>query len=66
MLAVQNSKLSARKKIIKNKNKQKFKQQLENFVSQLEEGKGDSKVAIITMVNQQPNFEFWLDHHSTI
>ena len=47
----------------KNKNKQKFKQQLENFVSQLETTKGDSKVAIITMVNKQPNFEDWLDHH---
>ncbi len=41
----------------------KFKKQLENFVSELEEGSGKSKVAIVSMVNQQPNFEFWLDHH---
>ena len=51
-----------KKNKIKKKQK-KFKQQLENFVSQLEKGQGDSKVAIVTMVNKQPNFEDWLDHH---
>ena len=47
----------------KNKNKFKFKKQLETFVSQLESGQGECKVGIITMVNKQPNFEDWLDHH---
>ena len=43
--------------------KRKFKNQLENFVASMDQEKGKSKVAIITMVNQQPNFDFWLDYH---
>lgn len=45
------------------KKKIKFKNQLERFVASMEEAEGKTKVAIVTMVNQQPNFDFWLQHH---
>ena len=55
----------------------KFKNQLENFVSELEtqelaelnsnyrikESVSQSKVAIVSMVTKQPDFKFWLDYH---
>ena len=41
----------------------KFKKQLENFVSELEEGSSKSKVGIVSMVTKQPDFKFWLEYH---
>lgn len=35
----------------------------ERFVASMNESGKKIKVAIVTMVNQQPNFKFWLDHH---
>jgi hypothetical protein len=41
--------------------KRKFKKQLEHFVTDLDNK--DTKVAIVTMVTKQPDFEYWLDYH---
>lgn len=60
----------------KNKNKNCiFKKQLENFVSDMEIGKNNiinnqkinnTKVAIVSMVTKQPDFEYWLFYHLNV
>lgn len=49
------------------KKKKQLKFMLENFVSELDKSNlinnNKTKVAIVTMVNKQPDFDFWLDYH---